>query len=544
MVRLAKAKSFYDTFERKGPGQKVTHYCPGCGHGQVHKMIAEAIDDFGVQNRTIFCSPVGCSVFAYYYFDTGNIQCAHGRAPAVATGLRRSNQDAIVISYQGDGDLAGIGTSEIIHAANRGENITVYFINNAIYGMTGGQMAPTTLLGQRTMTTPLGRSDIRDGYPIGMSEMIASLTAPAYVERVSLGDTRRTMKTRQAVRKALKNQIEGRGFSLVEVLSPCPINWKMTPVESRSWLIENLEPVFPLGVFRDKKTTTAGDNGCNDGEPGGEEPAARDAGEPGERTKPGVADSAGAGASGGATRSTASGDRAAPSDPGGAAASAGTARSATIEFADDDALVAILSSKRDAEPEFAETQIADQAIKIAGFGGQGVLSAGVLLANCAIAQGLHATWLPSYGPEMRGGTANASVIASNNPIGSPLVEHPTTLIAMNGPSLDAFEDAVVPGGLIIVNSSLIDRAPRRADVRYLQIPASDMAGERGFQGGANVILLSAYAAIEGFPQIDVLRRVIPHALRKKDLVETNLGMVEAGIEFARAHIGGEGPAGG
>ncbi|TFH05125.1 MAG: 2-ketoisovalerate ferredoxin oxidoreductase, partial [Spirochaetales bacterium] len=156
MVKHKKPASFYDVFERKGPGQQTTHYCPGCGHGTVHKLIAEAIDDFGVQDRVLFCSPVGCSVFAYYYFDTGNIQCAHGRAPAVATGMRRTNPDSIIISYQGDGDLAGIGTTEIIHAANRGENITVFFVNNAIYGMTGGQMAPTTLVGQKTMTTPTG----------------------------------------------------------------------------------------------------------------------------------------------------------------------------------------------------------------------------------------------------------------------------------------------------------------------------------------------------------------------------------------------------
>ena len=158
MIVHEKPKAFYDTFERKGPGQQTTHYCPGCGHGTAHKLIAELLVDMGIQDRTVFCSPVGCSVFAYYYMDTGNIQCSHGRAPAVATGIKRTHKDAILISYQGDGDLAAIGTAEIIHAANRGENMTVFFINNAIYGMTGGQMAPTTLEGQKTMTTPLGRS--------------------------------------------------------------------------------------------------------------------------------------------------------------------------------------------------------------------------------------------------------------------------------------------------------------------------------------------------------------------------------------------------
>ncbi|MFW5686366.1 MAG: 2-oxoacid:acceptor oxidoreductase family protein, partial [Spirochaetota bacterium] len=465
MVKYEKPQSFYDTFERKGPGQLTTHYCPGCGHGTAHKLIAEAIDEFGVQDRTIFCSPVGCSVFGYYYFDTGNVQCAHGRAPAVATGLRRVNKDAIIISYQGDGDLAGIGTAEIIHAANRGENITVFFVNNAIYGMTGGQMAPTTLVGQRTMTTPSGRSFSRDGNPIGMAELINALQTPVFVERVSLADGKRTMKARRAVRKALRNQIDGKGFSFVEILSPCPINWKMTPTEARSWIVDTLEPVFPLGNLRDE-------------------------------------------------------DEARPANVW--AGTDATSEAGDPAFLDDDALREMLSSQHDLETAAPEGVVAEQRIKIAGFGGQGVLSAGVLLANCAITSGLHATWLPSYGPEMRGGTANASVIVDTEEIGSPLVDHPTTLIAMNGPSLDAFEETVAPGGLIIANSSIIRRDPVRTDVRYYPIPASDMAQELGYLGAANVIMVTAYAAIEGFPAVDIIRKVIPHSLKKKNLVELNL----------------------
>ena len=478
MVKFAKPQSFYETFERKGPGQKTTHYCPGCGHGTVHKLIAEAIDEFDVRDRTIFCSPVGCSVFGYYYFDTGNIQCAHGRAPAVATGLRRVNPDSIIISYQGDGDLAGIGTAEIIHAANRGENITVFFVNNAIYGMTGGQMAPTTLLGQQTMTTPGGRSRSRDGNPIGMSEVINALSAPVYVERVSLADGKRTMKARAAIRKALRNQIERRGFSFVEILSPCPINWKVTPAEARAWIIEPLEPEFPLGRLRDQP----------DDEPPAEEVAQTD------------------------------------------------------ELLDDEGLYALLASQHDLADELASQDVAEQRVKIAGFGGQGVLSAGVLLANCAITSGLHATWLPSYGPEMRGGTANASVIVSTEEIGSPLVDNPTALLAMNGPSLDAFESSVVPGGLIVVNSSIVTTEPSRDDVRYLLVPASDMAQEQGFLGAANVVMLTAYAIAEGFPAVDTIRRVIPYSLKRKNLQELNLRMVDAAAEYVAEHPARE-PAG-
>ncbi|MBN1979926.1 MAG: hypothetical protein JW795_00225, partial [Chitinivibrionales bacterium] len=210
-IKLTKPRSFYTTFERLGAGQKNTTYCPGCGHGTIQKLIAEAIDELGIQDRTVFCSPVGCSVFSYYYYDTGNVQCSHGRAPAVATGIRRSLPEAIVISYQGDGDLAGIGTAEIIHAANRGENITVFFVNNAIYGMTGGQMAPTTLVGQKTLTTPYGRTQRNDGNPIGMAEVISALKTPVLVERVSIATPAKVMKTRKLIKQALLNQVEKKG---------------------------------------------------------------------------------------------------------------------------------------------------------------------------------------------------------------------------------------------------------------------------------------------------------------------------------------------
>jgi len=248
-----KSPALYSEFERKtAGGKKSTHYCPGCGHGNVHKMIAEALEDLEIADRSVFVSPVGCSVFGYYYFNSGNFQAAHGRAPAVATGVKRVNPEAIVMSYQGDGDLAAIGTAETIHAANRGENITVFFINNAIYGMTGGQMAPTTMIGQKTTTTPKGRAEEIHGNPIRMAEMLATLPAPTYITRVALGDSKQIMKTRKAIRKALQIQKEGKGYSFVEILSPCPTGWKMDAPTARDHLVKVMEEIFPLGVFKDE----------------------------------------------------------------------------------------------------------------------------------------------------------------------------------------------------------------------------------------------------------------------------------------------------
>jgi 2-oxoglutarate ferredoxin oxidoreductase subunit beta len=233
---------------------KPFHYCPGCGHGIVHRMVAESLDELSLQDRAIVISPVGCSVFAYWYFDTDNVQAAHGRAPAVGTGLKRAIPDSIVISYQGDGDLASSGTAEIIHAAARGENFTVVFINNAIYGMTGGQMAPTTLVGQSTSTSPYGRDPKFAGYPIHVSEMLATLKAPRYIERTSVNNVVNLTRTKRAIKKALDLQAKGEGFTLIEVLSPCPTNWGLNPDEAIDWMETNLIPEYPLGVFRDART--------------------------------------------------------------------------------------------------------------------------------------------------------------------------------------------------------------------------------------------------------------------------------------------------
>jgi len=245
-----RAKSFFGEFDRKPGDHLTTHYCPGCGHGNLHKYIAEALDDFKVQDRTVFVNPVGCSVFAYYYFDVGNIQVAHGRAPAVATAVKRALPDSVVISYQGDGDLAAIGGTEIIHAANRGEHIAVFFVNNAIYGMTGGQMAPTTLPGQRTTSSPIGRDARLAGYPLKVCELISQVDGAAYVVRRSLHAPAEIRKAKKAIRQAFENQIAGAGFSLVELLSSCPTNWGMTPVEALHWIETEMVPAYPLGDFK------------------------------------------------------------------------------------------------------------------------------------------------------------------------------------------------------------------------------------------------------------------------------------------------------
>ena len=227
------------------------HYCPGCTHGILHRLVAEMIDELGVADKTIGVAPVGCAVFAYNYFNCDMYEAAHGRAPAVATGCKRVHPDACVFTYQGDGDLASIGAAEIVHAATRGEKITVIFVNNAIYGMTGGQMAPTSLIGQKTTTSPFGRSQEVNGNPIRVSEMLATLDGPAYIERVSLHDVKHVMAAKKAVKKAFEYQLAGKGFTLIEALSTCPTNWGLTPLEAAKWLETNMIPQYPLGVFRD-----------------------------------------------------------------------------------------------------------------------------------------------------------------------------------------------------------------------------------------------------------------------------------------------------
>ena len=228
------------------------HYCPGCTHGIIHRLVAESLEELGVGQKAIGVAPVGCAVFAYNYFNCDMHEAAHGRAPAVATGIKRARPENVVFTYQGDGDLASIGTAEIVHAATRGEKFTTIFVNNAIYGMTGGQMAPTTLPGQVTTTSPYGRDTNHCGYPVRVSEMLATLKGSYYIERVSVNNVKNVIAAKKAIKKAFEYQLEGKGFCLVEVLSTCPTNWGLTPIEALKWLDENMIPYYPLGVYKDE----------------------------------------------------------------------------------------------------------------------------------------------------------------------------------------------------------------------------------------------------------------------------------------------------
>ncbi len=468
---LGKSKGFYDTYERRpGSNKEQTHYCPGCGHGILHKLITEALTEYNVAENCIFVSPVGCSVFAYYYFNAGNIQAAHGRAPAVATGVKRALPESIVISYQGDGDLAAIGGNEILHAANRGEAITVFFVNNAIYGMTGGQMAPTTLIGQKTTTTPYGRTLQNEGHPMRMAEIIASLESPVYVERVMLADVRSKNAARKAVRRGIKNQIEKKGFSFIEVLSTCPTGWKMTAPQSEEWIKSTLVQNFPLGVFKDIAQQV----------------------EPLDLSK---------------------------------------------HLATPKRVAKLIGLEQD-EGEFEASTMElnehiDQEIKIAGFGGQGVLSLGVWLSEIGMREELQVSWIPSYGPEMRGGTANCHVKLSRETIGSPLVTHPTVLIAMNRPSLEKFEDDVIEGGAILWDNSLIDIEPKRDDITKIPIPATEIAKELGNTRISNVVILGVLAGYSDFLDPNVVQRVLPLIFKKRHLLEINLKAFQTGLELGR-----------
>jgi len=444
-----KAKVFYETYERKEELQHQTHYCPGCGHGIVHKMLATAIDELGIQNRTILISPVGCSVFAYHYFDVGNIQAAHGRAPAVATAAKRSHPHSIVLSYQGDGDLSAIGAAEILHAANRGENITVIFVNNAIYSMTGGQVAPTTLIGQKSTTTPLGRSVANEGYPLRMSELLATLDAPVYIERVGLGDNKQIVQASRAIKRAVENQVRGLGFSMIEVLSPCPTIWKMSAVDAQHWVRDVMEKTYPLGVVCDR---------TKDREP----------------------------------------------------------RVAANHAPSLEEIPAILGIEQEEQPDNPTTRTkvkaVDLRVRVAGFGGQGVLLLGEVLAEAGLDAGLEVSWLPSYGPEMRSGTSNCHVRVSREPIDSPLVTVPNFLVAMNEPSLRKFDLSVKPGGWVIYNGDVFPEDCVRHDVNVLALNFTAAANELGDPRAANMVMLGALLEIaDALPQASIdaaMRRLV------------------------------------
>jgi len=467
-VTQEKTPVFFERYERKDENQHQTHYCPGCGHGVAHKMIAEAIGELGVQDRTIMVSPVGCSVFAYYYFDTGNVQAAHGRAPAVATALKRSNPGSIVISYQGDGDLAAIGMAEIVHAANRGEKISVFFVNNSIYGMTGGQMAPTTLVGQKSTTSPWGRRPNNEGFPIKMSELLATLEAPVYIERVALSDAKHIMQARKAVRKALELQKQGAGFSLVEILSPCPTILKMEPTVARHWVADVLTKQFPLGVFRDRKPEFT----------------------PVDVPQKGLAE-----------------------------------------------LLGITGKQLTDEERHAKRQhTRAKTIKVAGFGGQGVLLLGQVIAEMGMREHMEVSWLPSYGPEMRSGSAHCHVTLSHERIGAPLITHPEVLVAMNEPSLRKFGPQVKVGGVILYNGRSLPEGLNFDGITVDCVPANEIADQIGSAKVANIVMLGAFLEATDCLPFSAAQSVLSAMVKNPKLAEMNEKALEAGRDYLDTEV--------
>jgi 2-oxoisovalerate ferredoxin oxidoreductase beta subunit len=459
----------YATFPRKGgSAPTATHYCPGCGHGILHKLIGEAMADLGIQDRCVVISPVGCAVFAYYYLDCGHVQAAHGRAPAIGTGISRAEDNAVVISYQGDGDLASIGLNETIQAANRGEKLAVFFINNSVYGMTGGQMAPTTLIGEVTATTPAGRDPREQGYPIHICELLDTLQAPVFIERASLSDIEHIRKARRAVRKALEIQRDKKGYAFVELLSPCPTILRMDVQGITKFLNEQMEKEFPLKRFRDRSAEAQA------------------------IIRP-------------------------KSDFSSEALDKifGCEGGVCIEFLKD--------------PEFVP-----KGVKIAGFGGQGVLSMGLALAQAGFGCGRFVSYYPDYGPEQRGGTSNCSVIISGLPIGSPVVDHPDVLVAFNRPSLEKFASTVKKGGVILYDS-LAGQFQAPEGVKVISVPATEIAKERGATQAANTAMFGGLmqAGKLGLPNEAYANAFRVTFAKKPKLIPKNLEILEAGAQAVR-----------
>ncbi len=447
---------YYKKFERHANGAGIkgesTHYCPGCGHGLAHNYLAEAIEKLKIQDRTVAISPVGCSVFLYYYLNVGNTQAAHGRAPAVAIGHKMANPDSIVVSYQGDGDLASIGLAEIIQAAQLGIPLTVIFINNATYAMTGGQLAPTTLMGMKTTTSPQGRSRFM-GEPLKMAELIAQLDGPVYVERVALYDNKQRMRTKKAIQKALRLQTENRGFAFVEVLSECPTHLKMSTLEAQKWVKEKMVPVFPLGVKKDIET-----------------------------------------------------------DPWFAM----NTPNFDPQFFVDQIGIASEDIPRfsKAFPDHIDAQ--DISLKLAGAGGDGAQTAAMLLTRAAINENFDATHIPSYGPESRGGTSYADVHIALDEVLSPAAPNPHILIAFNAPSLMKFAPAVRPHGIILYDSSVITDIPEIGEtVEMFGIPFSRVAKDIGKIMAKNIVALGALQAATNIFPADTFLTAIRAALKEK-----------------------------
>jgi 2-oxoisovalerate ferredoxin oxidoreductase beta subunit len=467
--------TFYTKFERHSHGEglkgKSTHYCPGCGHGLAHRYLAEAIEELDIQDRTIAISPVGCSVFLYYYMDVGNSQAAHGRAPAVALGHKVANPNSIVVSYQGDGDLASIGMAEIMQAGQLGIPITVIFINNAIYGMTGGQLAPTTLMGQKTSTTPEGRYRLM-GEPIQMAEIIAQLPGSVYVERVALFDVKSRNKAKKAIKKGLKLQKENKGFSFIEVLAECPTHLKMTPLETEKWVKECMVPIYPLGVKKNEIP----------------EPWF-------EMEKPSF-------------------------DPDRLLKEVGGSADEIPRFAQG-------------FPEHIAKN--DVSLKLAGAGGDGAQTAALLITHAGINEGFDATHIPSYGPESRGGTSYADVHVAREEVLSPACGTPHILLAFNQPSLMKFGLTVRENGIIIYDSSVVKDEPEvHSSVKMYGVPFSEIAVQLGKVVVKNIVALGALQAASGLFPADSFLTAVRRALKHKaKLIPMNEEAFKKGYEYVK-----------
>ena len=447
---------FYDHFKRHAQGKGLkgqsTHYCPGCGHGLVHRDLAKAIDDLGIQDRTVLVSPVGCSVFAFYYFDVGNSQAAHGRAPAVALGHKLANPEAVVISYQGDGDLASIGLAETISIAQLGLPLTVIYINNAIHGMTGGQMAPTSLPGQFTATSPEGRKPSM-GQPLRMAELIAGLDGPVYVERVALFDPKQRKNARRAIAKALRLQVEGRGYSFIEILSECPLHLRLKPAEAEEWVRTKMAPFFPLGVKKDVETDRRF-----------------------ERGQPSFIPEEVLGLSG--------------------AEVAGGRQSVVLESGS-------IGPK-------------GVSLKLAGAGGDGAQTGALLVARTAIASGFDATHIPSYGPESRGGTSYADVRIARGEVLNPSAPEPDILVAFNAPSLARFAGSVREGGTILYDSTVIpDPRGLPEGRRVFPLPFTAIAKSLERPVVKNTVAVGALQAVTGLLPADAFLRTMRALLKSR-----------------------------
>ena len=478
-------KGMYRAFPRSGKNVSFTHYCPGCGHGIINKLIAEACAELGLQDRTIFVDPVGCGVFTYYYWDAAHISAAHGRASAAATGACRARPDAVTIAYQGDGDLGAIGFNNAFQAASRGERFGCIFVNNSLYGMTGGQMAPTTLEGETTTTTPFGRDPSLTGHPLHVCEVFSQLQAPVYIARVSVADTRRIMQAKQAIRKVFEIQRDKKGYAILEILAPCPTNFKMSPGKAAEFCMNEMEREFPLGVFRD---------------------------------------------------STKEGSEASNAGLEVSSCVPGSSSLLSVRPVPQVATCHDLFAEKDAVPEAVDdSAFAERRFKFAGYGGQGILSLGLCIAEAARLERRHTLWFPSYGPEQRGGSANCSVVVSGTPIGSPTVEHPDVLVCMNQPAYERFVGDVRKGGTVIVDETVPVNVQPPEGVKLVRWPAIKMAEEFGVPKAANTMMLAALKkfALTGLSGTSLEESLVASFKKKPELGEKNrelLRRAEAGAD--------------